>query len=335
MLLRSNADLFSMIKALAGVNQFTSNEETMLISLTERRLNMAYNTSPMWDRYIVVSEERNLSSFKVSGITDNDDYNIPYYKYGTYVHTGNSESDVFAPIDQSLTNQGVILFYKNAGGKWVWGLAAYTKTIEDVITITPSTVFATQQDTDEYSSPTEVKDWGTLNTRTGNLIVTSKQIVGYNETIEGLSSSATARPTKTTINDFVRIHRKQAFLNDSTTEYQFFADSDGANVLNSSATGDVVFVTYKKNIANTTTGRILDSTTTFSTGSNIPSEFFNYTAHGVYADFLRMDGQHDKASFEEQKADMFLATELERIDIINNNNSLNHKFTTYINTSSR
>jgi hypothetical protein len=58
-------------------------------------------------------------------------------------------------------------------------------------------------------------------------------------------------------------------------------------------------------------------------------------AHGTYADFLRMDGQHDKAAFEEQKADMFLATELERIDIINNNNSLNHKFTTYVNTSSR
>ena len=68
MLLRSNADLFSMIKALAGVNQFTSNEETMLISLTERRLNMAYNTSPIWDRYIVVSEERNLSSFKISSV---------------------------------------------------------------------------------------------------------------------------------------------------------------------------------------------------------------------------------------------------------------------------
>ena len=57
--------------------------------------------------------------------------------------------------------------------------------------------------------------------------------------------------------------------------------------------------------------------------------------HGVYADFLRMDGQHDKGAFEESQAQLFIETELERIDIINNNNSLNHKFSTYINTSSR
>ena len=167
MLLRSNADLFSMIKALAGVNQFTSNEETMLVSLTERRLNMAYNTSPMWDRYIVVSEKRHLSSFKVSGITSNDAYNAPYYKYGTYVHTGTTSSDVFVPIDQtdSDNTQDTILFYKNGAGKWVWGFAvSYSKTIDDVVTITTGTPFVTQQDTDEYSSPTEVKDWGTLTT---------------------------------------------------------------------------------------------------------------------------------------------------------------------------
>ena len=48
-----------------------------------------------------------------------------------------------------------------------------------------------------------------------------------------------------------------------------------------------------------------------------------------------MDGQDDKAAFEEQKADLFLATELERIDIINNNNSLNHKISTYVNRSTK
>jgi len=124
----------------------------------------------------------------------------------------------------------------------------------------------------------------------------------------------------------------------SATEYDFYVDVNGANVLNSSATNGKVFVTYKKPIVNTTTGQVitsLDTTATSNYLTEIPLEFFNYTAHAVYADFLRMDGQHDKAAFEEQKADMFLATELERIDIINNNNSLNHKFTTYVNTSSR
>ena len=105
--------------------------------------------------------------------------------------------------------------------------------------------------------------------------------------------------------------------------------------MNSTASDAEVFVTYKKNIVNTSTGRILTSTLNLDSGTEIPSEFFNYTAHGGYADFLRMDGQHDKGAFEENQAELFLATELERIDIINNNNSLNHKFSTYINTSSR
>tara|TARA_Y100000114_G_scaffold87135_1_gene80566 strand:- start:1769 stop:2779 length:1011 start_codon:yes stop_codon:yes gene_type:complete len=336
MLLRANSDLFGTIKALAGVNNFTDNEKVMLVSLTERRLSMAYNSSPMWDRYIVVSEKRSISSFSITGITDNDAYNAAYTKYGDYTHTGTSTSDAFVPIDQSdsTNNQNTIIFYKNSSSKWVWGLATYSKTTAGVVTISASTVFATQQDTEEYASPVSVEDWGTLGTRTGNLVITSSNTVPYNETHEVLSSSTT-RVLKTAINDFIRIHRKQAFLNDSSTEYNFYADSNGANVMNSTASDAEVFVTYKKNIVDTSTGRILSSTVNLDSGTEIPSEFFNYTAHGVYADFLRMDGQHDKGAFEENQAELFLATELERIDIINNNNSLNHKFSTYINTSSR
>ena len=336
MLLRANSDLFGTIKALAGVSNFTDSEKVMLVSLTERRLNMAYNSSPMWDRYIVVSEKRSISSFSITGITDNDAYNAAYTKYGDYTHTGTSTSDAFVPIDQSdsTNNQSTIIFYKNSSSKWVWGLATYSKTTAGVVAISASTVFATQQDTEKYASPVSVLDWGTLGTRTGNLVLASSNTVPYNETHEVLSSGTT-RVLKTAINDFVRIHRKQAFLNDSSTEYNFYADANGANVMNSTASDAEVFVTYKKNIADTSTGRILSSTTNLDSGTEIPSEFFSYTAHGVYADFLRMDGQHDKGAFEESQAQLFIETELERIDIINNNNSLNHKFSTYINTSSR
>jgi hypothetical protein len=31
------------------------------------------------------------------------------------------------------------------------------------------------------------------------------------------------------------------------------------------------------------------------TALNIPGEWFAFMAHAAYADFLRMDGQHDKA----------------------------------------
>ena len=48
-----------------------------------------------------------------------------------------------------------------------------------------------------------------------------------------------------------------------------------------------------------------------------------------------MDGQTSKAMDEENKASTYLATELEKLDIISNNNSIRRKFTTYVSTQSR
>ncbi len=336
MILRKNQDLFNLVRSLAGVNQFTSNEVTSLVNFTNRRLTTAYNTSQMWTRYIVPSEERKVSSFIISGITDSNEYNIPYTKYGDFTHTGTQISNVFVPNNQSASSQTTTIFYKNSSSKWVWGLATYSKTTADVVTIAPSTVFATQQDADEFESPSKVLDWGLLSTRTGNLVITNSSIITYDETFDVLSSGTT-RVSKTSIAGFIRVHRKQAFLNNSSTEYDFFVDENGANILNSSITSGTAFVTYKKHIIDTSTGEIITSLDiNGSSGSQqIPLEFFNYTAHSVFADFLRLDGQTDKAFAEEQIAQNFLTEELEKVDIINNRNSLNQKFSTYINTSSR
>jgi hypothetical protein len=67
----------------------------------------------------------------------------------------------------------------------------------------------------------------------------------------------------------------------------------------------------------------------------VPGEFFAYLAHATYADFLRMDGQTEKAFAEEQRAEISLALELEKIDIISNNNTVNKRFSTYVNRQSR
>ena len=67
----------------------------------------------------------------------------------------------------------------------------------------------------------------------------------------------------------------------------------------------------------------------------MPGEFFQYIAYGSYADFLRMDGQHDKAQLESENAELSLAQQLERVDAIMNNNTINKKFSTYINRQSR
>ena len=204
MQVRTYSDLEGLIKSLAGVFSFTSEEEDQILNFVNRRAFEAYNISPIWPRYLVISEERTISS-------DN--------------------------------------------------LIPYTQT----------------------------------------------------------------SPAKDEIAEFIRIHRKQAFLNNSALEYDFFVDSNGANILNIvSSEATSAFVTYKKK---------LDLFTKDST--DIPAEFFYFIAHAAYADFLRMDGQHGKALAEEQLAKNYLDIELEKIDIRSNNNSINKKFSTYVNRQSR
>lgn len=202
MQLRTYSDLLSLIQSLAGVSSFTDDEKPQILNFVNRRAFEAYNISPIWPRYLVVSEERTISS-------DN--------------------------------------------------LIPYTQT------------------------------------------------------------------SKNEISEFIRIHRKRAFLNNSAYEYDFFVDSNGANILNivtSDATS--AFVTYKKPLTLFT-----------QTSEDIPAEFFYFIGHAAYADFLRMDGQHSKAISEEQLAKEYLDLELEKIDLRSNNNSINHKFSTYVNRQSR
>ena len=202
MQVKSYTELKALIQALAGVSSFTTEEDSKILSVVNRRAAEAYNLSPSWARYLVVSEERTITTANT----------IPY-----------------------------------------------------------------------------------------------------------------TQATKNDIGEFIRIHRKQAFLNDSSLEYDFYVDSNGANILNIVNTEDTsAFVTYKKELAAFTA----DST-------DIPLEFFYFVAHAAYADFLRMDGQHGKALTEEQIAKNYLDIELEKIDIRNNNNSINHKFSTYVNRQSR
>jgi len=202
MQVKSYTELKALIQALAGVSSFTTEEDSKILSFVNRRAAEAYNLSPSWARYLVVSEERTITTANT----------IPY-----------------------------------------------------------------------------------------------------------------TQATKNDIGEFIRIHRKQAFLNDSSLEYDFYVDSNGANILNIVNTEDTsAFVTYKKELAPFT-----------ETSEDILLEFFYFVAHAAYADFLRMDGQHGKALTEEQIAKNYLDIELEKIDIRNNNNSINHKFSTYVNRQSR
>jgi hypothetical protein len=66
-------------------------------------------------------------------------------------------------------------------------------------------------------------------------------------------------------------------------------------------------VTYKK---------ILSDTYGETTGlqASVPAEWFDYIAHGVYADYLRAEGQQEKSQLADQEASLILEDELIQVD---------------------
>jgi hypothetical protein len=62
---------------------------------------------------------------------------------------------------------------------------------------------------------------------------------------------------------------------------------------------------------------------------NIPQEWFYFAAHAAYADFLRMDGQVDKAFAEEQVAQIHLEQELTKAGNARNITNLFRRISTY------
>ena len=80
-----------------------------------------------------------------------------------------------------------------------------------------------------------------------------------------------------------------------------------------------VFVTYRKSLEsvisdggnpNYTSGYFGDES---GDNPNVPYAFFEYCAFGAYADFLRGDGQTDKAQVEDQNAELLLRMEIDKV----------------------
>lgn len=137
--------------------------------------------------------------------------------------------------------------------------------------------------------------------------------------------------SKDNIGEFIRIHRTQPFLRNSALEFDFYVDGNGAHILNlTTADATSAFATYKKEFTPFTVSSDYENSTV-----EVPAEFFHFIAHTAYADFLRMDGQTDKALIEEQTGGNYLALELEKIDLRMNNNTVLKKFSTYVNRQSR
>ena len=112
---------------------------------------------------------------------------------------------------------------------------------------------------------------------------------------------------KNSIDTFLRIFKEKPYRKASVQEYEYYVTSDGAELVSGDLNPLTAFVTYKKQLTDfygDNTGEVTD----------IPAEWFHYLAHGTYADWLKAEGQQEKAALADQEAEAVLQDELIRLD---------------------
>ena len=302
---RTYGELFKTASALIGTGgQLAVGEQDQLRHFINRRFQQAFDESPVWPRYSVVGEPRTIVANQTIQ-TSEDSFHV--YGAGTsevnglYKRNGTVNSiPAYTLYDTDGTTALYSLVSGGAGndGFLVLGTPLTSNTVLYECTMIGSGA-------DEYSENDWSADTGT--------------------------APAPFVVDVANIGEFERIHRQQPFLNNSAKEYEFFVTSRGAEILNIvNSTDNEAFVSYKKEFTPyTITSGYYDS------ALEVPGEFFNYIAHAVYADFLRVQNRQEQALAEEQVAQTYLALELEKIDIRSNNNTINKRFSTYVNRQAR
>ena len=318
---RKYKDLFKLISALVGTGgQLATGEQDQLRHFINRRFQEAFDESPIWPRYLVSSEARNIVSLVLSGATSETDVNVNQ-KFRLLGSNSGAHGKIGTSVYQGVTTETVYI-YKTTNDAWrvASGITGkHTIVDSEVVLSGAGTEQFIETDTPKKSNVVDVETWDPRGASTDSLLVIAKNLIPY------------AQTGKDTIGDFNRIHRKKAFLNNSAIEYEFFVDFDGANILNIVNSSDnVAFVSYKKQFTP------FDITSEYyDSNVEVPGEFFNYIAHSSYADFLRVQNKQEEAIAEEGIAKNYLALELEKIDIRSNNNTINKRFSTYVNRQSR
>lgn len=274
------ANLLDLIEGLAGVDQFTSAEQTKILAFANRRLYQAYNASPTWPRYIVGAQARPAPD----GLIDFS------YSDTSGARTGSSAT-------RSGTTVTIVC---TLAVDFVAGMEVTVSGLTG--SVNPNGTYPVAS----VSTTTITDDTFTYDLASGT----------GSETYTG--TAAIAPEAIPDISTFHRVWDGNPFTTGTTaSEYGFYVTSDGAQVMGyGDATG--FWVSFKKEWD----GPYLSSAT------DIPLEFYHYAAHGAYADFLRGDGQVDKAMAEENVAQQYLVLELDKADTARNNNRLFRRIST-------
>ena len=110
------------------------------------------------------------------------------------------------------------------------------------------------------------------------------------------------------IDTFLRVHKQAPWVTASVQEYDIMVTADGATLVSGDLNPATAFVTYKSQLLDTYGDNPATEVQV------VPAEWYQYLAHGTYADYLRAEGQQEKAALADQEAEGLLQDELIRID---------------------
>lgn len=130
------------------------------------------------------------------------------------------------------------------------------------------------------------------------------------------------------IDTFLRIWKQQPYQSASVQEFDYFVTAQGANLVAGDLDPTSVWVTYKAQIDGSYGDQPGDTT-------SVPKEWFEYLAHGTYADYLRAEGQQEKAAIADQEAIDILTDELMKLDQQGTQNLITNRISTNANMQLR
>jgi hypothetical protein len=351
-------DASRKFQSLSGLETLTVADKFFLLNSFNRSALNAYHESNLWPRFLRVGEKRTLSYEPISTVTydypttiklkipsNPDPANYPNPEGWEFDIFGISLSDITFELGKFIggnpawyytaPNGRVVVIAKDYDSFYfgVYLLPQESGRPDDLLAITPYGFLDSDNDnlvlnswyTDAYSAVQSVYYRYINATYTSSITVDSIIELSYN----GNSSSQStifadnvvpyAELNKEEIGEFIRIHRDKPYGDIGTYEYDFYVDSNGANIMNLESGVINVYVTYKKSYNPSFTEE----------SSDIPQEFLDYMLFTALGDFYTGDGQTENAAVAYNRAEQSLSSELFRLEQKNNRNVMGFKIATH------
>jgi hypothetical protein len=293
---RTLADIVGRIQALAGKDNFDTQETARVLSLINARWFRAYTASEYWPRYITVGEPRYISPVTKA---------IGFSQDSAVFVSGAGTEDVNGVYQPTGTQNGRTLY--SLGGNLESVTIYWTGSVWRISSdVTGTLVY--------YVSDNVLSPW-----------------LGTWTAVSGASPVAVvAESARADIDSFMRITTgspQEASSSYTAREIDFFVSNHGAHPTSAgSESFTQLFVTYKKEWG----GPYAEDSVA------VPIEFFEYIAHGAFSDWLRSSGQSiPQAQAEDAVAQEMLNYELVKSQSRANAQISGPRFSTYISNQSR